>query len=142
MRKDPMNEHEQHVVATMLGRIGDIIAHHAPERVVKAHARLVELLKLPAPGMPNLIDNYNDLERWAPTRETPRASERLSEDELHILIEWLETVIEIYNGRVSAPAIDAHIKLDRLLWALAHMPIKTKPWWDKFDKERRQIARG
>jgi hypothetical protein len=58
---------------------------------------------------------------------------------LQILIEWLDATIQIYNGRASAPAIDAHLKLDRLLFALIHMPIRSKPWWVKFDRDARNI---
>jgi hypothetical protein len=94
-----MTEIEQNLAANLLGRIGDILAGRVPERVVKAHARLVTLLNLPS---------YK-------RRSPPCASERLSEDELQILVEWLDAAIEIYNGHTSAPAIDAHLKLDRLL---------------------------
>ena len=43
--RPPLTLAEQHLVSLSLGVIGDILAHHAPERVVKAHVKLTALLK-------------------------------------------------------------------------------------------------
>jgi hypothetical protein len=132
MRKERLSDAERVIVAEMLARIGDVLARRTPERVIKAHARLVKLLELPEPHKPRRFPNYS--------RETSRSSERLTEDETLMLLEWLDVLMPIYNGRVLLPVMDAHLKLQRALWGLVHMPIKTTPWWRSFDRQQRAKA--
>ena len=117
-----MTDAEQAILADMLASIEQVLIGRVPDRILKTLRRFALLMNLPAPRQ------YG--------RETPRTSERMSEAEINIVLEWLHAILPIYNGRVSAPAIDASLKLDRELWDLVHMPVLAAGWWRSLNKEQ------
>jgi len=143
-KRPPMTETEQIIVATQLAAIERILTGHVPDHVIKTLEQFKTKMNLPTPSHKwwhiDPWTGYLD-SKWDPTRETPRASERLSEDEINIVLEWLDAIVPIYNGRVSAPALDASLKLHNQLWELIHLPIAMASKWRAFDKSQRAEAK-
>lgn len=123
-RITPMTEAEQIIVATQIATMRWIMIGRVPDHLIKSLDRMVGLMKLPKPA--RMVGHDHP---WDPSREELRASERLTEDEVNILTEWIDAISEIFNGRVPAAAIDAYLKFERELYGLIRMPERTKKWW-------------
>jgi len=115
----PITETEKLIVADMLASIGRVIIGRTNDRTIELLDRLVMLLELPAPHRWNKFRTV-----WSPPRQSPRLSERLTEDEVNIIAAWLDSVTQVFDGRSCHAAKDVAAKIQQELYRIHTVPSK------------------
>lgn len=114
----PLTEAERLITADMLASIGWVIIGWTNDRTVELLDRLVLLLELPSPRRWNKFRTV-----WSPPRQSPRLSERLTEDEVNIVSAWLDSVTQVFDGHSSSTAKDVAARIQQELRRM-HVPLK------------------
>ena len=102
----PITETEKLIVADMLASISWVIIGRTNDRTIELLDRLVMLLELPSPHRWNKFRTV-----WSPPRQSPRLSERLTEDEVNIIAAWLDSVTQVFDSHSCHMAKDAAAKI-------------------------------
>jgi hypothetical protein len=133
MTHRPMNKEEQHIVSDSLASIAWLISGHVPDRISETLDYLINTLDLPQPRRWQKFAHV-----WNPPRCLPRVSERMTDDELNIILAWLDSVASIYNDKVNCQAMKLSTRLRHDLELLVTEPFKTRTWWRELDADVKQ----
>jgi enoyl reductase-like protein len=128
MTRQPLTSTESQFVSDSLASIAHTIAGHVPDLVAETLDRLIEMMSLPRPRR---WQRFRQV--WSPPRLTERITERLTEDEIGIILAWFESVESIYADRVSYRSMELSHKLMRELRSLVEKDCRAL--WKEFDND-------